>query len=74
MQHKVTFAYIVTVSKVYDGDEEVASQAAYAETQKKELDIAVTVPEGFTVESITDEDTVWDVEEVHPPERSILRP
>jgi hypothetical protein len=64
MQHKVTFAYIVTVSKVYPGTEEEASQSAYEETQKKELDISVTVPDGFTVESITDEDTVWEVEEV----------
>lgn len=64
MQHKVTFAYIVTVSKVYDGDEETASNACYAETQTGEPNIEALVPEGFTVESIDHEDTLWEVEEV----------
>lgn len=76
MQHKVTFAYIITVSKVYDGDEETASRACYNETQANALDISVTVPDGFTVESVTDENTLWEVKEVkeveeEEPEESI---
>lgn len=75
MGFKVTFAKIVTISKVYGtNDEDNASEIAYNETQAGRLDMTVTVPEGFTVESIEDEDTIWEVDQIHAPGRSILRP